>query len=346
MNPAGRPCAWVRPLPDSDNRVGSVVQAALNVMPHGPIGRAVELARLAETLGYERCWVYDEGLAASDVYVTMTAIALATATLEIGPGITNPYTRHAGATASAIASLDELSGGRAFLGIGAGGSLTLDPLSIARHRPLTAVSETIAACRRLFAGETVSVEGSHVRLSEASLLHARDSTEIWLAGRGPRMLELGGAACDGVFLDFLYKPHLGPVVERIRGAGQAAGNKPRIAYSTMLVTDDDTMALTKPHLTYRLVDSPPEVQAAIGLAGADAARIRAALAGGLEAAAEHVRDEWVLPFVIAGTPSECSQELHRLAAEHGIESFVVPLLDDERAEKLLRSGADIMKIIQ
>ena len=324
------------------NRVSSVVQPALNVLPHGSVERAVELARLAETLGYERCWVYDEGLAASDVYVAMTAIAMATESLEIGPGITNPYTRHAGATAGAIASLDEVSGGRAFLGIGAGGSLTLDPLSIARERPLTAVRETIDACRRLFAGNTVTVEGSHVSLREASLLNARASIEIWLAGRGPRMLELGGAACDGVLVDFLYKPHLGPAVERIRGAGRTAGNDPRIAYSTMLVTDDDTMAAVKPHMTYRLVDSPPEVQEAIGLTEADAAVIRAALADGLEAAAEHVRDEWALPFVIAGTPSECSEELHSLAAQHGIESFLVPLLDDEPAEKLLRSGAKIM----
>ena len=321
-----------------------MVQAAFNVMPHGPIERAVELARLAEGLGYERCWVYDEGLAASDVYVTMTAIALATSSLEVGPGITNPYTRHAGATASAIASLDDVSGGRAFLGIGAGGSLTLDPLSIPRDRPLTAARETIDACRRLFSGETVSVEGVHVQLSEASLLHARAGTEIWLAGRGPRMLELGGAACDGVLVDFVYKPHLGPAIARIRAAGQAAGNEPRISYSTMLVTDDDTMAALKPHMTYRLVDSPPEVQEDLGLAESDVARIRAALADGLEAAAEHVRDEWALPFVIAGTPDECGQELHRLAAEHGIESFVVPLLDDEPAETQLRSGAEIMGI--
>ena len=323
-----------------------MVRPAFNVMPHGSVGRAVDLARLAESLGYERCWVYDEGLAASDVYVAMTAIAAATESLAVGPGITNPYTRHAGATASAIATLDEVSGGRAFLGIGAGGSLTLDPLCIPRERPLAAVRETIDACRRLFGGDTVSVEGSHVRLSEASLLNVRAGTEIWLAGRGPRMLELGGAACDGVLVDFIYKPHLGSAVDRIRAAGRTAGNEPRIAYSTMLVTDDDTMAALKPHMTYRLVDSPPEVQEALGITDADAALIRAALADGLEAAAVHVRDEWALPFVIAGSPRECSRELQSLAGEHGIESFVVPLLDDEPAEKLLRSGAEIMGMIE
>ena len=286
-------------------------------MPHGNVGRAVELARLAERLGYERCWVYDEGLAASDVYVAMTAIAGATESLTVGPGITNPYTRHAGATAGAIASLDEVSGGRAFLGIGAGGSLTLDPLGIARERPLTAVRETIDACRRLFRGDTVSLEGAHVRLSEASLLNVRAGTEIWLAGRGPRMLELGGAACDGVLVDFIYKPHLGSAVERIHRAGRAEGNDPRIAYSTMLVTDDDTMAALKPHMTYRLVDSPPEVREALGITDADAAMIRAALADGLEAAAEHVRDEWALPFVIAGTPASAAWSFTALPRSTG-----------------------------
>ena len=322
--------------------MSALLRSAFSVMPHHSVARAVELARLGEQIGYERCWVYDEGLAAQDVYVTMTAIAVATDTLEIGPGITNPYTRHAGATAGAIAALDELSGGRAFLGIGAGGSLTLDPLRIERRRPLTAVRETIEACRRLFAGETVTVDGTAVRLREASLPCARPGTEIWLAGRGPRMLELGGASCDGVFLDFVHKPDLRAITERIRRSGRAASNQPRVAYSTMLVTDEASMACCKLNMTYRLVDSPPEVQAAIGLSESDAAAIRAAMAGGLSAAAELVRDEWVLPFVIAGTPADCADELRRLASEHRIDSFVVPLLDDGLAEDLLRVGADIM----
>ena len=315
---------------------------AFSVLPHHALERVVELAQLGERLGYRRCWVYDEGLAARDVYVTMTAIALATETLEVGPGITNPYTRHAGATAGAIAALDEVSGGRAFLGIGAGGSLTLDPLGIERRRPLTAVRETIDACRRLFAGETVTMDGAAVSLRDASLPHARPGTEIWLAGRGPRMLELGGAACDGVLLDFVHKPDLAAMTGRIRGAGRAASNQPRIAYSTMMVTDDASMACSKINMTYRLVDSPPEVQSAIGLSPPEAAAIRDAMAGGLEAAARLVRDEWVLPFVLAGTPQECGVEVGALAAEHGIDSFVVQLLDDGLAEDLLHVGATIL----
>lgn len=79
-------------------------------MPHGPVADLVGLARLAGDLDGCRCWVYDEGLATRDVYVTMTAVVLATSTFGVGTGITNPYSRHPGTTASAIATIDELSG--------------------------------------------------------------------------------------------------------------------------------------------------------------------------------------------------------------------------------------------
>ena len=321
-----------------------MVRAEFSVMPCGRIERAVELGKLGEQLGYERCWVYDEGLAAHDAYVTMTAIACATQTLQIGPGITNPHTRHVGITAGAIAALDELSGGRAFMGIGAGGRLTLDPLGIVARRPLTAVREAIDACRRLYAGDVVSYDGRFVRLCSASLPHARPDTEIWLAGRGPKMLELGGAACDGVMLDFVYKPDLAQIVNRIRSAGQAAGNKPRIAYSTLLVTDDASMQCARANMTYRLVDSPAHVRDAIGMSPEDARGVSDALADGLESAARGLRDEWILPFVIAGTAAQCAEELWRLADEHGIEAFVVPLLEDGLAESSLAVSAAILQI--
>ena len=82
-----------------------MVCKSINLIPEAPIAEMTALAVLAETLGFDRCWVYDEGLATRDLYVTLTAIALSTDTMEIGPGITNPYTRHPAQTAAAILSL-------------------------------------------------------------------------------------------------------------------------------------------------------------------------------------------------------------------------------------------------
>ena len=210
----------------------ATVRKSINVIPEGPIAEIVDLAVHAERLGFDRVWVYDEGLATRDVYVVMAAIAAATDRIEIGPGITNPYTRHPGQTAAAIASLDELSGGRAFLGIGAGGSLTLDPLGIGRSRPLSAVRETIGVARALFEGGPVDHEGRTTTLRSASLSYGRSDTEIWVAGRGPKMLAMGGELADGVMLDFIHKPDLGDAVELVRSGGPA-----RICYSTTIVTD-------------------------------------------------------------------------------------------------------------
>jgi 5,10-methylenetetrahydromethanopterin reductase len=304
-----------------------MIPAGINLIPETAISEMVDLAMEAERLGFQRCWVYDEGLVTRDVHVTMTAIAAATDTLLIGPGITNPYTRHPAQTASAIASLDEMSGGRAFLGVGAGGSLTLDPIGLERTRPLTAVRESIEVARGLFSGSAVSYQGETVVLSSATMAYGRQDIQIWLAGRGPRMLGLGGATADGVMLDFVHVDTLGDYVELIRDGAATTGNRPRVCYSTAIVTDEDDLEFVRPHMTYRLVDAPPAVKDRLGLTPADVARIRSAMADGLAAAAEHVRDEWVLPFVISGSIAECGERLGSLMEGHDIDEFLLPMFE-------------------
>ena len=302
-----------------------MVVGSVNLIPETPIANIVGLARRAESLGFSRCWVYDEGLATRDVYVTMTAIAAATERIAVGPGITNPYTRHPAQTAAAIASLDEMSGGRAFLGVGAGGSLTLDPIGLARTRPLAAVREMIEAIRALFSGATVDLDGEVVTLRSARLGFGRSEIEIWLAGRGPQILALGGAVADGVMLDFIHVDLLGEAVARVRDGAVATGNKPRLCYSTSIVADADDLEFVRPHMTYRLVDAPPEVKERLGMSAGDVDRIRSAMAGGLEEAARHVRDEWIHPFVMIGSTDECAAQLASLVERHGIDEFLLPM---------------------
>lgn len=326
-----------------------MITSGVNIIPEAPTAEVVALGRLAEDLGYDRCWVYDEGLATRDVHVVLAALAAATSRLELGTGITNPYTRHPATTAAAIASLDELSAGRAFLGLGAGGTLTLDPLGIDRSHPLRTVRDVLLACRRLLDGETVSMESPTFDLREARIgFPVRRGIEIWVAGRGPRMLALAGDLADGVMLDFVHRATLGDQIALVRAGATRDGHTPtsrsvKIAYSTMIVTDDASMAATRPHMTYRLVDSPPHVKEAVGIPEAAVARIRAAMADGLEAAAEHVRDEWVLPFVIAGTPTECSSTLGDLVDRHGIDEFLLPVLNFGIASSLLRSARSVIQ---
>ncbi len=322
-----------------------MITASINIMPEVPVPRIVALAEHAEDLGFYRCWVYDEGLAARDVYVTLTAIAAATDRVLVGPGITNPFTRHPGATAAAIATLDEVAGGRAFLGIGTGGSLTLDPLGIEHRYSMTAVRETIEACRALFAGKTVDYTGRYFGLSKATLEYARPNMEIWLAGRGPKMLALGGEVADGVMLEFIHRALLDREFARVGDAAVAAGNDPTVCYSTMVVTNPEAMAMTKPHMTYRLVDSPAHVQEQMGIGDDDVAMIREGMADGIHAAGKLIRDEWVHPFVIAGTIDECVAQFRALDAA-GVDEFLLPILQEEGAIELMDTLAEIMDRLQ
>lgn len=297
----------------------------------------------AEQLGFERCWIYDEGLATRDVYVTLTAIAMRTRTIKVGTGITNPYTRHPASTAGAIATLHEMSNGRAFLGLGAGGSLTLGPLGTNRSHPLRAVRETLQACRLLFSGESIDYRGETVQLINATLGFADPEIEIWIAGRGPRMLHLGGATANGVMLDFLHKDTMGDYVDLVRKGAESTGNDPDICYSTMIVTSQAEFDAVRPHMTYRLIDSPPHVKDKLGITERDIEAIRSAMPGGLHEAAKHVKEEWVHPFVIAGTASECGEELAQLMDQYGIDEFLLPVLELHQAVETMETLAEVLR---
>ena len=313
------------------------------LVPEVPIREVVELARQAEALGYRRVWVPDEGLATRDVMVTMAAIAAATTTIQIGTGIVNPYSRHPALTASAIASIDEMSGGRAFLGFGAGGSLTLGPLGVDRPRPLTHVREAVEAARALFSGEPVDLDGETLTLEKASMGYGRPDIEIWFAGRGPKMLYQAGAIMDGVLLEFLHKPSLGDYIATVREGAATTSNQPTLCYSTMVITNPDRIEQVRPHMTYRLVDSPPAVKESLGITEEHTAAIRSAMAYGLDEAAKLIPDEWVEPFVIMGSVDDCAEELGGMRDQHRFDEFMLVVADMDDAANLMTEVAEVLK---
>jgi 5,10-methylenetetrahydromethanopterin reductase len=83
---------------------------------------AARHAARVEAAGFDGLLLVDSQNLAGDTYVALTACALATSTLQLATGVTNPLTRHPAATAAAIASVHAESGGRAVLGIGRGDS--------------------------------------------------------------------------------------------------------------------------------------------------------------------------------------------------------------------------------
>ncbi|MGH2400226.1 MAG: LLM class flavin-dependent oxidoreductase, partial [bacterium] len=144
-----------------------VVKFGVGLPLEAPVSALAEIAREMEALGYAYLWGNDERLE-RDVYSTLSVIASQTHRLHLGPGVTNPYSRHPALTAVAVATLDEISDGRAVLGIGAGGT-NHAVLGIRRERPATAIREAIRVIRTLLAGGETTLEGRVVRVHHGRL---------------------------------------------------------------------------------------------------------------------------------------------------------------------------------
>ena len=116
-----------------------MIKTGIQIIPTMPVNDVIALALEAENLGYDYCLIADEGFM-PDVYVSLGTISQQTSRIKLGP-VTNGYTRHPAVTASALATLNELSGGRIVATIVAGGSMVLPPMGLARNAPFTIVRQ-------------------------------------------------------------------------------------------------------------------------------------------------------------------------------------------------------------
>ncbi len=198
-----------------------------------------------EALGYRHLWVTDSSLHARNPYAYLTLAARRSRTLLLGTAVTNPLTRHPGVTAAAAATVDDISGGRMILGIGAGDrpllALGMKPSSV------EALGNAIGAIRALWKGDRVTVEASSFRLEDAHIrFDTRPDIPIYVAASGPRTLELAGAVADGVILLVgLFPEAVGWALEHVdRGATAAGRDRPTVTvFAYGRIAEDEAAAL-------------------------------------------------------------------------------------------------------
>lgn len=298
-----------------------MTQLGIQIIPTMPVDEVIETAVLAEELGYDFCLLADEGFM-PDVYVTLGVIAQRTRRMKLGP-VTNGYTRHPAVTATAIATLGDLSGGRALAVLVAGGSMVLGPMAISRDAPLTVMRETIAILRALWRGEEVTWQGKRYALQRARL-HSprRHNIPLWLAVRGEKMLELAGQEADGVVL--VAKSDVGPALEIVAQAGAGRSIPCQRIYMDRIAYTPELLAEASALYAYVLLDSPQRMLDGLGISADEIAQIRQAMAtGGPKAATPFVRPEMIQRYQLAGTPEACQQALRELCVAHALDAFVM-----------------------
>lgn len=297
------------------------MKIGIAIPPRLPIREQVEEARRCDESGLS-LWVPDERFM-RDLFVSMSAIAAATTRSTIGSGVTDAFIRHPMLTATATATLDELSGGRAILGLGAGIS-GFDALGIQRIAPATAVRETIELCRRFWAGEKIVHEGKLVKVNGAHMDFPARRIPIYVAGRGEKILAVGGQHADGVIIGhFTSAEGIGHSMRHIEAglAKRKLPEKPELAlwaYTSVSMDGDAARASVKPAIG-RTIRSTPETLDIFGVKApdllAELERFGYARSPDYDAAMQRtVSDELTGHLSISGTPKECADRIRAIEA--------------------------------
>ena len=170
------------------------VGMSLGISPREPIAHTVEVVQNAERLGFDSAWIADVQLSMKDCYIALALCAANTSTIMLSTGVTNPVTRHPTTLANGFTALNEVSNGRAIIGLGTGWtgvySIGLKPATIAF------LEESINNINTLCdGGEVAGVDGKPYHLVTAS-----GKIPIYVAANQPRILAMCGRVADGVIL--------------------------------------------------------------------------------------------------------------------------------------------------
>ena len=214
---------------------------------------------LAESQGFSHAWFGDSQMVWADVYQCMALCAANTTTIKLGTNVTNPSSRIAPVTAGNFATLNVLAPGRLILGIGTGNT-SRRTLGMPAAR-LAEMRTHIDVCRGLLRGETVPYqEGERQRMirflnPDEGFINLADPIPVYVAGSGPKTLELAGEIGDGVILfgtvgDSLLKYTL----SHIRRGAERAGKRLEDLYILVLTA----LHFTKPG------ESLADLQRAVG----------------------------------------------------------------------------------
>ncbi|MCY3649181.1 MAG: LLM class flavin-dependent oxidoreductase [Acidimicrobiaceae bacterium] len=276
----------------------------------------VELAVRCEQAGFDRFGVSDV-VFWPDCFVLQALVAQATSRIRIGSMVTNPYSRHPAMLAGAVATLQELSGGRMFLGIGVGAGL--EDLRIDYPRPVRALREAITGIRGLLAGETVQLDGEMFPIDAARLVRPPAApVPISVGTRSPQVMRLAGELADIAlvgarhFTPQIARQYYGWLAEGATRAGRDVADIDIAPRLTLCVSSDGDLArrsVVRYVAHYLAIIRPSEIDPD-RLAAIDEALTRAT--GWYFDLDRYdppelfdlVTEDWIRRYAIAGAPSE------------------------------------------
>jgi probable F420-dependent oxidoreductase len=325
------------------------MEFAFTIKPDMTPGHIVSLTRQAESAGFAYGWIFDSHVLWQEPYPLLTLMASNTQRMRFGTCVTNPVVRDPTVTASLLATLNRISGGRMDLGIGRGDSSR----RVMGKKPTTLenLENAVRVIRELNSGKEIFYEGHPIRMSWAEVV-----PPVWVAGYGPKSLRYAGRIGDGVILQFadphLIKWCLGFVREGAEEAGRDF-SKIRVMSATAVWVSEDRSAardrvrwfpaLVSNHVVdlvsrYKPEELPPELTAYITARGSYNYLHHAEVGS---SNAQFVSDEVVDRFCIVGSVADHIRKLKQLRSL-GVTQFNIYLMCGEEERHLKVYGQEII----
>ena len=330
-----------------------MLEFAITFKPDMPHQRILSLAKQAEDAGFAYGWIFDSHVLWQDPYPLLTLMATTTARMRLGTCVTNPAVRDATVTASLLATLNRISGGRMDLGIGRGDSSR----RVMGKKPTTLerLEETVRVIKDLCRGEQIEYEGRTIQMGWAT----EGVPPVWVAGYGPKALKCAGRIGDGVILQFadphLIKWCLGFVRQGAEEAGRDFSKIRVMSAAPVWVSDDLATArdhvrwfpaLVSNHVVdlvsrYKPEELPPELTSYVSdRKGYD--YLHHAEVGSSNA--EFVTDGIVDRFAIVGPAAEHVRRLRELA-DVGVTQFNIYLMSGDEEATVEAYGRDVVPLL-
>jgi len=317
--------------------------------PDLSIERLLNLTQQAEAGGFQYGWIFDSHILWKEPYPLLTLMATNSRNLRLGTCVTNPAVRDITVTASLFATLNVISRGRMDLGIGRGDSSR----RVLGKKPVTwsELERAVKTFRDLTSGREIEYDGQATRITWAD-----GSPPVWIAGYGPKVLQMAGRVADGIILQFadpdLILWCVGFVREGAREAGRDFSKIEIMAAAPAWVSNDVKLArervrwfpaLVSNHVVdlisrYKPEDLPASLTSYVRHRGEYDYLHHCEVDSDNK---EFVTDEVVDRFCLLGPAQAQIQKLKTLAAA-GVTQFNLYLMSGDEEEQLRAFKREVM----
>lgn len=287
---------------------------AIELTPEYPTERLVEFGIEAEQVGFDTVFAshhYNN----RDPFAALTLLADRTEAVRLGPGVTNPYETHPVTLASRMATLDELSDGRAVFGVGPGDPSTLKNLGLGNERGLRSVLESFRVARRLWNGERIDHDDTFTA-RDASLNYEVGEIPVYVGGEGPEMCRMAAKHANGLLFNGAHPDDLAWASERVdEGLEERPAEYDEFdfaVYASVSIAEDGPAAreAARPPVAFIAAGAPTPVLERHDLDTERAATIGEAISNGeFSTAFDRVSASMIDAFCIAGTPETVESQL-------------------------------------